>query len=306
MIRSIQNQNITNLEIILVNDFSKDGTIRVIKQMEINDPRIILINNTKNMGTLYSRCIGTLAAKGKYIFPLDNDDLFFDEGVLDVISQEAENGNFDIVEFIAAERKIYNKIPNKISNSEFSNHKNNLTLYQPELGKFSRYNGTTFDRFDVFLWGKCIKSEIYKKTVNLLGEEIYFQFIIWGEELITSYLLFRVAKSFRFIGKYGIFRYKNRETASHHTPWPSYLLSYILYMLVILKFLDNSSSLDKELFVRVSINFFSRNKIYRRLLDVKGDIFLKKLLQELNNCTYINVTDKNRIKEKYKPWLEKK
>ena len=306
VIRSIQNQNITNFEIILVNDFSKDKTAQVIEQMKINDPRIVLINNTKNMGTLYSRSIGTLAAKGKYIFPLDNDDLFFDEGVLDVVSQEAENGNFDIVEFIAAERKIYNIIPYKITNSEFSNHRNNLTLYQPELGKFSRYNGKAFGIFDVFLWGKCIKSEVYKKTVNLLGEEIYFQFIIWGEDLITSYLLFRVAKSFRFIRKYGIFRYKNRETASNNTKRPNYLLSYILYMLVILRFIDNSSSLDKELFVKASIDFFWTHKRYRKILNVEGDIFLKKLLQELNNCTYINATDKNRIKEKYKPWLEKR
>ena len=134
-----------------MNDFSNDRTNQVIKQMEINDPRIVSINNAKNMGTLYSRCIGALAAKGKYIFPLDNDDLFFDEGILDVVSQEAENGNFDIVEFIGAEHKVYNKIPYIISNSEYSNHKNNLTLYQPELGKFSRYNGTTFCRFDVFL-----------------------------------------------------------------------------------------------------------------------------------------------------------
>ena len=77
-------------------------------------------------------------------------------------------------------------------------------------------------------------------------------------------------------------------------------------MLVILRFIDNSSSLDKELFVKASIDFFWTHKRYRKFLNVEGDIFLKKLLQELNNCTYINATDKNRIKEKYKPWLEKR
>ena len=305
-IRSIQNQNITNLEIILVNDFSNERTNQVIKQMEINDPRIVLINNAKNMGTLYSRCIGALSSKGKYIFPLDNDDLFFDEGVLDVVSQEAENGNFDIVEFIAAEHKIYSKIPDKISNSEYSNHKNNLTLYQPELGKFSIYNGFKFGIFDVFLWGKCIKSEVYKKTVNLLGEEIYSKYIIWGEDLIVSYLLFRVAKSFRFIRKYGIFRYKNSETASNHTLDSIYILSHILYMLVILRFLDNSSSLDNEYFVKLSYSFFLNYNRYRRHLNVEGGLFLKKLLQELNNCTYIKVNDKIRIKEISRLWLEMK
>jgi hypothetical protein len=75
-IRSIQNQNYTKFEIILVNDFSKDNSSIVIKQLQKEDPRIEIINNKKNMGTLYSRYIGVLSAKGKYIFPLDNDDFF--------------------------------------------------------------------------------------------------------------------------------------------------------------------------------------------------------------------------------------
>ena len=45
------------------------------------DKRIKLIENKKNMGTLYSRSIGALMAKGNYIMCLDNDDLFFDEDV---------------------------------------------------------------------------------------------------------------------------------------------------------------------------------------------------------------------------------
>ena len=34
------------------------------------------------MGTLYTRCIGSLSAKGKYIYPLDNDDMFLDRDIL--------------------------------------------------------------------------------------------------------------------------------------------------------------------------------------------------------------------------------
>ena len=95
-IRSIQNQNIYNLEIILINDFSTDSIIPVIDNIKKEDPRIKLINNKKNMGTLYSRSIGTLAAKGKYIFPLDNDDMFLDKDVFEIITNIAESGYFDI------------------------------------------------------------------------------------------------------------------------------------------------------------------------------------------------------------------
>ena len=77
-IYSIQYQNFSHFEIILINDFSKDNTSTIIKDFQQNDKRIKIINNRKNMGTLYSRSIGVLKSKGKYIFSLDDDDMYFD------------------------------------------------------------------------------------------------------------------------------------------------------------------------------------------------------------------------------------
>jgi vacuolar-type H+-ATPase subunit F/Vma7 len=96
-VRSVQNQNITNIEIVLVDDFSNNKTKDIIKQIMAEDPRILLINNKKNMGTLYSRCIGTLIAKGEYIFPLDNDDMVFGEDIFDYTIKKAKENNYDIL-----------------------------------------------------------------------------------------------------------------------------------------------------------------------------------------------------------------
>ena len=46
-IRSIQNQNIEDIEIILINDFSKDKILMMINQLQKEDPRIIIINDKK-------------------------------------------------------------------------------------------------------------------------------------------------------------------------------------------------------------------------------------------------------------------
>lgn len=51
------------------------------------------------MGTLYSRCIGALSAKGAYIFSLDNDDMFFDIDIFDSIYKIAKKEDFDIKGF---------------------------------------------------------------------------------------------------------------------------------------------------------------------------------------------------------------
>ena len=52
---------------ILIDDKSKDNTINIINRIKNEDNRIKLIRNTKNRGILYSRSIGVLNAKGKYL-----------------------------------------------------------------------------------------------------------------------------------------------------------------------------------------------------------------------------------------------
>ena len=66
-IRSIQNQNISDIEIILINDYSTDDSLSIAENIQKNDSRIKIINNKKNMGILFSRSIGVLSAKRKYI-----------------------------------------------------------------------------------------------------------------------------------------------------------------------------------------------------------------------------------------------
>ena len=65
-IRSAQNQNMTDIEILIIDDNSKDNSVDIIKQLQDEDQRIRLIKNNENRGTLYTRSIGALNAKGKY------------------------------------------------------------------------------------------------------------------------------------------------------------------------------------------------------------------------------------------------
>ena len=120
-IRSIQNQNILELEIVLINDHSPDNTLSILEKYQKEDPRIKIINNKKSMGTLYSRSIGTLSSKGKYIFPLDNDDMFLDKDVFKVITNIADYKNIDIVEFRGISIPSSNNIlKGRISKTAFS------------------------------------------------------------------------------------------------------------------------------------------------------------------------------------------
>ena len=95
-ILSIQNQNFTDFEILLINDFSQDNTSTIIKNLQKKDKRIKIINNNRNKGTLYSRCIGVLSASGKYIFSLDNDDMYFDEDIFFSHSESSSSCSYSL------------------------------------------------------------------------------------------------------------------------------------------------------------------------------------------------------------------
>ncbi|KZD14628.1 glycosyltransferase family 2 protein [Oenococcus oeni] len=73
-IKSILNQNYSNIELIVINDHSTDGTLGAIKKAALSDKRIRLISNAFNQGLSNSRNIGIKSAHGKYIEFVDGDD----------------------------------------------------------------------------------------------------------------------------------------------------------------------------------------------------------------------------------------
>ena len=293
-IRSIQNQNITNLEIILVNDFSNDRTNQVIKQMEINDPRIVSINNAKNMGTLYSRCIGTLEAKGKYILTLDNDDLFMDENVLDIVMAEAEQGGYDIVEFNAV--RGYSYIPHILDMIDdiYHDNPNNLVLHQPELGFHSIIKNGKFESNSIHIWGKCLKSSIYKKAVNIIGKKRYSHYMTWAEDTSVVFLLFNIAESFKFISKYGVFHLMSTKTACYTESIENILFGELYLLDIMYDFSKNNYEAKK--YIKLKALEIRQLSFFNTAINKKSNKeYLKNILKKIINCKYINLEDKRII-----------
>ena len=89
-LRSVQNQKLKDIEIILIDDCSTDNTLTKIEKYKKEDNRIKLIKNNKRRKILYSKSIASLNANGKYIIELDQDDIFIRNDVFDILYSEAE------------------------------------------------------------------------------------------------------------------------------------------------------------------------------------------------------------------------
>jgi len=74
-IESILNQTFKDFEFIIINDSSTDNSLNIIKKYAKKDRRIVLINNSKNLGLIKSLNKGLKIAKGKYIARMDDDDI---------------------------------------------------------------------------------------------------------------------------------------------------------------------------------------------------------------------------------------
>jgi glycosyltransferase involved in cell wall biosynthesis len=72
-INSAVNQDYQNLDIVIVNDYTLDNSIELIKQ-NFSDKRIRFINNFCNKGVSGARNSGILSSIGDYICFLDSDD----------------------------------------------------------------------------------------------------------------------------------------------------------------------------------------------------------------------------------------
>jgi len=72
-IDSILAQTFTDFEFIIIDDASSDDSLHIINSYK--DSRIVLLQNTKNIGLTKSLNIGIAKAKGKYIARMDADDI---------------------------------------------------------------------------------------------------------------------------------------------------------------------------------------------------------------------------------------
>lgn len=75
---SVISQSLRNIEIIVIDDGSTDGSLSLCKQYAAKDVRIRVISQ-QNQGVISARNAAIATARAPFIFPLDSDDLIAPE-----------------------------------------------------------------------------------------------------------------------------------------------------------------------------------------------------------------------------------
>ena len=298
---SIQNQNIENLEIILVNDFSNDNTSSVIEDLKKEDNRIKIINNQKRMGTLYSRCIGVLLSKGEHIFHLDSDDMFLDKDIFLTMINIILLGNFDFISFnVIITYKIKNILNSKIKEFKFANNNFNRILFKPELELYPLKPGNKLGNYivkDNFLWNKCIKAKLYKKVLKKIKENKFSRFMIYEEDRLIIYVLYNFAESMKFVKKYGILKIRNEGSITRKSYMKSkeYFLSILYFADIIIDLSKKSLPNRKVLVYIMSYLLYLLNfNCFDKLNAYDKKIFISCLNRIISN-KYVSFEDKEKL-----------
>ena len=294
-LRSIQNQNMINIEIILINDYSKDNSLQIIEKIQKKDPRIIIINNKKNMGILYSRCIGVLKSRGNYILNLDHDDMFFDEDVFDKLYQSTEKGNYDIISFMEVEGENYYIGIKDMKDGSCTYHPNNLIIHQPELSYYTLFKNEQFSVVDIQIWGKLFKAKVYKSALDIIGVKRFSVFNALNEDMIVLFSICNVAQSYKYIRKYGLFHFISNSTASKIASQEHYMNMEVLFCDIIF---DSSINSSKKYAAIIAIRL--RNKFYFSLTNLKTKRYLFYVLNKILKSKFVEEKYKKIIISEYK------
>jgi len=129
-IDSILAQTYSNLEIILVDDGSTDGSGKICDQYAQKDPRVKVVHQ-QNQGISAARNAGIAAAKGEHIAFVDSDD-WVDATFVEVLLQTAQQNN----SLIAAVGK-YEVLSNRVHQAQTSLKPQEKKVFSASQGNFT-------------------------------------------------------------------------------------------------------------------------------------------------------------------------
>lgn len=272
-LRSIQNQKMKDIEIIIIDDCSTDNSLSIIEKYMKEDERIRLIKNIENRKILYSKSLSALNSKGKYIILLDQDDIFIRDDVFDILYNEAEKEDLDLVQI----RDIckHNFLFKNLTRVNFVERhlifqKRTHDKKQPEL-KDKIYKDENY-----LLWGLLIKSDIYKKAIYHLWPLIINYKITFHEDYNITFMLVILAQKYKYLNNFALIHLNHsNSTSKNFENNDNYYLNVLFCGNTLFDYHINNNPED----IKIFINYYN---LFKDDFN-KGKILFPKLYNFIMN-----------------------
>ena len=204
-IESIINQTYSNLELILVDDGSKDSSSSICDSYALKDNRIKVIHKT-NAGLGMARNTGLLNATGDYILFIDGDD-FIELNLLETVNKYLTNKKYDIVSYDSSDYYSDERIVSIDTKNEVREYKDNEILDYVLPRMMYDLKGTS--RFHSCAWNKAYNLELLRSiNFKFVSERQYI-----SEDFYSNLLLYKYVKSFLALPN-KLYYYRKNNTTS--------------------------------------------------------------------------------------------
>ena len=252
-IESIVNQTYNNIEIILVNDGSTDGSLDICKKWEKEDSRIIVIDK-QNGGLASSRNVGLEIATGELIGFVDHDD-YIETNMYEIMEK-------DMVENDAVMCSSFGVYDNSTLIKSYEGYKNLLVSGQEATKRFLNYEK---------LFCSSVWSKLYKRSV--IGDTRFVDDIVLGEDYYFNGRLYPQINRFYYEST-PLYNYRIREgTMSRNVVNEHFFDKYKVAEKIEYEYCQYNFISKKDL---AHFRFSMSYEILYRLHEYKGEKIKKK------------------------------
>lgn len=189
-LESILAQSYRDIELIVVDDHSSDGSCSIVERFAQLDERVRLIALNHNGGTLFARKTGVLASNGSYVLLVDQDDELV-PGALERLARIVfgREPDVDIVHFgvkVVSENEAAAEAAKGMLEYVMPKKRE---LYDAEIlqKQFSESDG-----FDWNVHHKAYRGDLARKAWGLARDER----LTLSDDLYVSYILSSLAKNY--------------------------------------------------------------------------------------------------------------
>ena len=282
---TIETQSLKDIEIIFVDDLSKDNSSKIIKELMEIDKRIVYIKNDINKGVFHSRNNGILHAKGEYILCVDIDDFLLND-ILIKSYETAKTYNLDILQFYVMAGNLRENIFWKVLK-----YKSGIMRYNNVSKVF--FFGTTRNT-----WDKFVKREVFIKSIEFMNEKFRSERYTVFNDDTAIFGLFKVAKSYGFLEEIGYFyNWDVSGSETHNYKNSNYTNSIFKSCFTIMEYFFEQTE-NNIIEKNAAISFFLKSKeICRNSIDylTEGFDYIIKVLNLLINCKYYSEKRKKEL-----------